>query len=142
MTSYPTSTRRVRTMGTLATTIAVGLAVVVPAAADARKPVTRAEASAVTHRIADDAAAKLDARSATGIEDLSNGAARVDRSRTSVGNYLRYGKFRMGASFALFGTNTVDGVVRTLWCIGYVEVRRPRNGGTRVVAGNLLCPVS
>ena len=127
----------------LITTVAVALAVAGPAAAaQARKPVTRAEASAVTHRIAAQSAAKLEAQSATGIEALANGAASIDRSRTSVGNYLRYGRFRMGASFALFGTNTVDGVTRTLWCVGYVEVARARDGGTRVAPGNLICPVS
>jgi len=127
----------------LITTVAVALAVVAPAgAAQARKPVTRAEASAVTHRIAEQSAARLEAQSATGIEAVTKGAASIDRSRTSVGNYLRYGKFRMGASFALFGTNTVDGVTRTLWCVGYVEVARARHGGTRVVPGNLICPGS
>jgi len=125
------------------TTIAIGLAVVVPAAAaQAREPVTRAEAAGAAHRIAHEAAAEIEAQSATGIEDLTNGAASVERSRTSVGNYLRYGKFRMGASFALFGTNTVNGVARTLWCVGYVEVVRARNGHTQVVPGNLICPAS
>ena len=87
-----------------------GLAVLVPAAAaEARKPVTRVEVSAAAHRIADQSAAELEDHSATGLEALTNGAARIDRSRTSVGNYLRFGKFRKGASFALFGTNTVNG---------------------------------
>lgn len=130
-------------MRTLITTIAIGLAVVTPAAAaHARKPVTRTEASAVTHRIAERSAAQLEAQSATGIEDLTNGAASIDRSRTSLGNYLRYGRYRMGTSFALFGTNTIDGEARTLWCIGYVEVARAKNGRTRVSPGNLVCPVS
>jgi hypothetical protein len=121
-------------MRTLITTVAIGLAVVAPAAAaDARAPVTRAEASLVAQRLAQQAA--------TGIEDLTNGAARVDRSRTSVGNYLRYGRFRMGVSFALFGTNTVDGVARTLWCIGNLEVVRAKSGRRRV-AVNFGCPVS
>jgi hypothetical protein len=121
-------------MRTLITTVAIGLAVVAPAAAaDARAPVTRAEASLVAQRLAQQAA--------TGIEDLTNGAARVDRSRTSVGNYLRYGRFRMGVSFALFGTNTVDGVARTLWCIGNLEVVRAKSGRRRV-AVNFSCPVS
>ena len=118
-------------------TIAVGLAVVVPAAAaEAREPVTRAEAAAVARQ----AAVGLAAQSATGIEDLTNGAASIDRSRTSVGNYLRYSKFRMGASFAVFGTNTVNGVTRTLWCVGYVEILRTKNGRTRVAPGNVVCP--
>jgi len=130
-------------MRTLIITIAIAVAVVAPAAAaQARKPVTRAEVSAATHRLAEQSATQLTAQSATGIEDLTNGAAHVDRSRTSVGNYLRYGRFRMGASFALFGTNTVDGEPRTLWCVGYVEVARARNGRTRVSPGTLLCPVS
>jgi hypothetical protein len=129
-------------MRTLIVTAAIGLAVVAPAAAaDARGSLTRAEASAAAQRVADQAAAELQNQSATGIEDLSNGAASVDRSRTSVGNYLRYGKFRMGVSFALFGTNTVNGIARTLWCIGNLEVVRARNGRTRT-AGNLTCPVS
>ena len=129
-------------MRTPITTVAIGLAVLAPAAAaDARAPVTRAEASVAAHRLAEQAATKLEDQSATGIEILTKGAARVDRSRTSVGNYLRYSKFRMGVSFALFGTNTVDGVTRTLWCIGNLEVMRARNGGTRV-AGNVTCPVS
>ena len=85
---------------------------------------------------------ELETQSATGIEDLTNGAASVDRSRTSVGNYLRYGKFRRGASFALFGTNTVNGVTRMLWCVGCVEVVRTANGRIRVAPGNLICPVS
>ena len=130
-------------MRTLTTTIALGAAVVAPAAAaDARQPVTRADAAAAARSLARQAAVEVEGQSAKGIEQLTNGAARVDRSRTSVGNYLRYGKFRMGASFALFGTNTVNGELRTLWCIGYVEVTRAGNGRTRVAPGNLLCPVS
>jgi serine protease inhibitor ecotin len=114
-------------MRTLITTVAIGLAVFAPAAAaETRAPVTRAEASRAAHGLAQQAATKLEGQSATGIEILTGGAARVDRSRTSVGNYLRYSKFRMGVSFALFGTNTVDGVTRTLWCI----------------AGNVTCPIS
>jgi len=128
---------------TLTTTIALGAAVVSPAAAaEARAPVTRADAAAAARSLARQAAVQVEGQSATGIEDLTNGAARVDRSRTSVGNYLRYGRFRMGASFALFGTNTVNGELRTLWCIGYVEVTRTANGRNRVAPGNLVCPVS
>lgn len=128
---------------TLITTIAVGLAVVAwpAAAAEAREPVARAEVSAAAHRLANQSAAELEDHSARGVEDLTNGAASVDRSRTSVGNYLRYGKFRMGASFALFGTNTVDGVAHMLWCIGNLEVVRTPNGHARVNA-NVTCPVS
>jgi hypothetical protein len=129
-------------MRTLLTTAAIGLAVIVPAgAAQARAPVTRAEASIAAHRLAQQAATELQDQSATGIEILTRGAARVDRSRTSVGNYVRYSQFRMGVSFALFGTNTVDGVARTLWCVGNLEVVRARNGRTRV-AGGVTCPVS
>ena len=143
MTNFATAGQGIRSLRTLGITIALGLAVLVPAAAaEARKPVTRAEASAITHRVAKESAAQLEAQSATGIEDLTNGAASIDRSRTSVGNYLHYGKFRMGASFALFGTNTRDGEAHTLWCIGYVEVMRTRGGGTRVAPGHLICPVS
>jgi hypothetical protein len=121
-------------MRTLITTVAIGLAVMAPgAAAEARAPITRAEVSRAAQRLAE--------QSARGIEDLTNGAASVDRSRTSIGNYLRYGRFRMGASFALFGTNTVDGVARTLWCVGNLEVVRAKNGRARV-AGNVVCPVS
>ena len=97
---------------------------------------------AAARSLARQAAVEVEGQSAKGIEDLTNGAARIDRSRTSVGNYLRYGRFRMGASFALFGTNTVNGELRTLWCIGYVEVTRAANGRTRVAPGSLLCPVS
>jgi hypothetical protein len=122
--------------------IALGLAVLVPAAAaDARSPVTRVEVSAAAHQIADQAAAQLENHSATGVEVLTSGAARIDRSRTSVGNYLRFGKFRMGASFALFGTNTVNGTAHTLWCIGNIEVVRRATGPARVSA-NVTCPVS
>lgn len=129
-------------MRTLITTVAIGLAVVAPAAAaEARAPVTRAEASLAAHRLAQQAATELEDQSAMGIEILTRGAARVDRSRTSVGNYLRYSKFRMGVSFALFGTNTVDGVARTLWCVGNLEVARAGTGRTRV-AGGVTCPVS
>jgi type II secretory pathway pseudopilin PulG len=128
-------------MRTLITTIGIGLAVVAPAAAaETRQQVTRAETFAAAQRIAVQSAAALEDQTATGIEELTNGAARIDRSRTSVGNYLRYSKFRSGASFALFGTNTVNGETRALWCIGNVEVVRAGNGHTRVAA-NVTCPV-
>src|SRR5829696_4062175 len=130
------------TMRTLIITIGIGLAVIAPAAAaEAREPVTRVEASAAAHRLAIQSAAKLEDQSASGLRELTNGAADIDRSRTSVGNYLRYSKFRMGASFALFGTNTVNGATHTLWCIGNIEVVRARNGGARVAA-HVNCPVS
>jgi hypothetical protein len=64
-------------MRTLITTVAVVSAVIAPAAAaEARAPVTRAAVSVATHRLAEQAA--------TGIEDVTNGAASIDRSRTSV----------------------------------------------------------
>jgi len=129
-------------MRTLIITIGIGLAVIAPAAAaEAREPVTRVEASAAAHRLAIQSAAKLEDQSASGLRELTNGAASIDRSRTSVGNYLRYSKFRMGASFALFGTNTVDGKAHTLWCIGNIEVTRGKDGLARVAA-NVSCPVS
>jgi hypothetical protein len=113
---------------------ALSVALLVPAAAaEAREPVTSARAFAAAQQLAN--------QSATRLEQLSNGAARIDRSRTSVGNYVSYGKFRKGASFALFGTNTVNGETHTLWCIGNVEVVQSRNGRARVAA-NLTCPVS
>jgi hypothetical protein len=129
-------------MRTLTLTLAIGLAVAVPAAsATARQPVTRTEALAAAQHFAVQSAAALEDPAVTGIEDLTNGAASIDRSRTSVGNYLRYSSFRSGASFALFGTNTVNGQVRTLWCVGNVEVVRAKNGRARV-ASTLTCPVS
>ncbi len=113
---------------------ALAVALLVPsAAAEAREPVTSARAFAAAQQLANQAATRL--------EQLSNGTARIDRSRTSVGNYISYGKFRKGASFALFGTNTVDGKAHTLWCVGNVEVVQTGNGRTRVAA-NLTCPVS
>jgi hypothetical protein len=115
-------------------TITVALAVLAPAAAaQAREPVTSAKAFAAAQQLANRAASQL--------EDLSNGAARFDRSRTSVGNYMSYGKFRKGASFALFGTNTVNGQTHTLWCIGNIEVVQAAGGRARVAA-NVTCPVS
>jgi hypothetical protein len=112
---------------------ALSVALLVPAAAaEAREPVTSARAFAAAGQLANQTASRL--------ERLTNGAARIDRSRTSVGNYVSYGKFRKGASFALFGTNTVNGETHTLWCIGNVEVVQSRNGPARVAA-NLTCPV-
>ena len=112
------------------------LAVALPAsatAAEAREPVTRAAVSAVAQRLA--------AQSATGLEKLTNGGASVDRSQTSVSNYRQHGKFRMGASFVLFGTNTVDGQVGPLRCVGTVELAQGKTGRARVAA-NLTCPSS
>ena len=109
------------------------LAMAPAAGARTSKPVTQAEVFAAAQRLAD--------QSAAGIEELTNGAASVDRSRTTVGTYLRHGKFRMGASFELFGTNTVNGETRPLRCVGTMEVVRANNGRARVAA-DLTCPVS
>jgi hypothetical protein len=109
------------------------LAMAPAAGAKTSKPVSRAAVSAAAQRLAN--------QSAAGLEELTRGAAIVDRSRTSVGSYLRHGQFRMGASFTLFGTNTVNGEVRPLRCVGYVEVVRAKNGRARVAA-DLTCPVS
>src|SRR5262245_49668443 len=112
---------------------ALAAAVLVPAAAaDARKPVARAAVFTTAQSLAGQAA--------SGLEVLTGGTARVDRSRTSVGSYISYGKFRKGVSFALFGTNTVNGETRTLWCIGNVEVVQAGKGRPRA-AVNLTCPV-
>lgn len=112
------------------------LAMAVPASAVAaapRQPVTHAAAFASAQRLADGSAAAL--------EDLAGGAVTIDRSRTSVGNYLNYGKYRKGVSFALFGTNTVEGKTHTLWCVGNFVFGAAKDGGTSV-AGNVTCPVS
>ena len=112
------------------------LAVAVPAsagAAQAREPVSRAAVFAEAQRLAD--------QSAEGLEQLTKGAASVDRSRTSVGHYVTHGKFRRGVSFELFGTNTVNGEARPLRCVGTVELLREGNGHSRVVA-NLRGPIS
>jgi hypothetical protein len=129
-------------MRTLIITAAVGLAAVAPAtAAEAREPVTRAEVSGAAHRLADQSATELENHSAAAIEGLTSGTVSIDHSRTSVGNYLRYGKFRVGASFALFGTNTVNGVASTLLCIGNLEVVHRKNGRVGITE-NLTCPIS
>ncbi len=103
------------------------------AVAAPRVPVTHAAAFASAQRLADQAAAAL--------EDMGNGAVSIDRSRTSVGNYLNYGTFRKGVSFALFGTNTVDGKARTLWCVGNFEFAARKNARIRNT-GNVTCPIS
>ena len=72
------------TMKTITTSLAVALAVTPAAAAQAREPVTRAEAAAAAHRVAHDAALGIAAQSGTGVEALSDGAARVDRARASA----------------------------------------------------------
>lgn len=112
------------------------LAMAAPASAAAaapRQPVTHAAAFASAQRLADSSAAAL--------EDLAGGAVTIDRSRTSVGNYMNYGKFRKGVSFVLFGTNTVNGEKHTLWCVGNFVFSAAKNGGNGVV-GNVSCPVS
>jgi hypothetical protein len=117
---------------TAVTVLAAGL-LVPAAAAEAREPVARAAVFAAAQGFA--------GQSASGLEALTHGAASIDRSRTSVGNYVSYGKFRKGVSFALFGTNTVAGETHTLWCIGNVELVQAGNGRPRS-AVNLTCPVS
>ena len=112
---------------------ALAVALLVPTAAGAAEPVTSVKAFAAAQRVAN--------KSATGLEQLTHGAARIDRSRTSVGNYLSYGKYRKSASFALFGTNTVNGEEHTLWCVGNIEFVTAKDGRT-VVAADLTCPVS
>jgi hypothetical protein len=115
--------------------VVAALAVAAPApavAAEAHGPVTRAAVYAAAQRLA--------SQSAAGLERLTNGAASVDRSRTTVGDYVRHGKSRGGASFSLFGTNTVNGEARSFRCVGTVELVRAGNGPARVAA-NLTCPV-
>ena len=112
------------------------LAVAVPApaaAAEAREPVTSAKAFAAAQSLAN--------QTATRLEQLTNGAASFDRARTSVGNYMSYGKFRKGASFALFGTNTINGASHPLRCVGNVDVVTTKDGRSSVGA-HLTCPVS
>ena len=58
------------TMKTITTSLAVALAVTPAAAAQAREPVTRAEAAAAAHRVAHDAALGIAAQSGTGVEAL------------------------------------------------------------------------
>ena len=113
--------------------LALAVALLVPTAAEAAEPVTSVKAFAAAQRLAN--------KSATGLEQLTHGAARIDRSRTSVGNYLSYSKNRKGASFALFGTNTVNGEAHTLWCVGNIEFVTAKDGRTSVAA-DLTCPVS
>jgi hypothetical protein len=122
-------------MRTFIATLAIGLGIAAPAdAAQATpNPVRSAEVFAAAHRISDQAVA--------GVEELTRGAAEIDRSRTSFGNYLRYSNRRQGASFALFGTIPVNGVARPFWCVGNVEVVRTGSGRTRV-AWTLSCPGS
>jgi hypothetical protein len=114
------------------------LAMALPASAAAAAAAPRVP---VTHAAAFASAQHLAGQSAAALEDVSNGAVTIDRSRTSVGNYLNYGKFRKGVSFALFGTNTVDGEARTLWCVGNFVFVPGKSGRTSAI-GNVTCPVS
>ena len=115
--------------GLLAAALA-SLAVAPFASAQPRTPVTRAEVFGAAQRQAE--------RSAAAVEKDGSGTVTIDRSRTSVGNYLRYGAFRKSASFALFGTKTVNGAADTFWCIGNVEVTRTKKGHTHS-RRNLTC---
>ena len=130
-------------MRTLTTTIAIGLAVVAPAAgAQARKPVTRAEVSAVTHRLAEQSATNLRHSRVLGI--------RGRHERRGQGRPLTHECRQLpalqqvphGRVVRTLGTNTVNGDARTLWCVGYVEFLRAKSGRTRVMPGSLICPVS
>lgn len=141
MPGFPTSTRRTRRrMKILGIGIAVGVVALAPAAAQARKPVTRSEVASTVKALADQSAGALESNSFAGI-DLSPGEISIDRSRTGVSNYERYGKYRMRASFALFGTRTVGGVTDTMLCLGQGDVIHARTGATRVLL-YLSCPVS
>ena len=115
--------------GLLAAALA-SLAVTPFASAQPRTPVTRAEVFGAAQRHAE--------RSAGTVERDGIGAVTIDRSRTSVGNYQRYSAFRKGASFAIFGTKTVNGAADTFWCIGNVEVTHTRRGHTSS-RRNLTC---
>lgn len=117
--------RRTTCITALLTAALASLAIAQVANAKPRHSITRAEVLAAAQRQAERSAARL--------EKDGNGTVSIDRSRTSVGNYLRYGVFRQSASFAIFGTNTVNGEAGTLWCIGNVEVRRTKKDHTRVL---------
>jgi hypothetical protein len=115
--------------GLLAAALA-SLAVAPFASAQPRTPVTRAEVFGAAQRQAE--------RSAATVQKDGSGTVTIDRSRTSVGNYMRYATFRKSASFAIFGTKTVNGAPDTFWCIGNVEVMRTEKGHTRS-RRNLTC---
>lgn len=140
MPSIQTSVPRIRSMGIVGVTIALALAAVLPAAAQARTRVTRSEVATAVKRLADQSASALETKSVAGL-NLDQGEVDIDRSRTRVSNFERYGKYRMRASFGLFGTHTVAGVERTMWCIGQADVIHARTGATRFVL-YLICPVS
>ena len=122
--------RRTTCITALLTAALASLAIAQVANAKPRASVTRAEVFAAAQGQAERAAATL--------EKGGNGTISIDRSRTSVGNYLRYGLFRQSASSAIFGTNTVNGEARTLWCVGNVEVRRIKKDNTGVLR-DLTC---
>jgi hypothetical protein len=122
--------RRTTIITALLAAALASLAIAPAALAKSRQPVTRADVFAAAHRLA--------AKAATELEGLSNGTVTIDRSQTSFGNYLPYGKFRKAAAFAIFGTRTTGGDANTLWCIGNVDVARARNGRMDV-AQELTC---
>jgi hypothetical protein len=122
--------RRTTIITGLLTAALASIAIAPVANAKPRHPVTRAEVFAAAQRHAE--------KSASALEKNGNGAVSIDRSRTSVGNYLGYGAFRKSASFALFGTKTVNGEPGTVWCVGNVEVRRTKNGHARILR-DLTC---
>jgi hypothetical protein len=122
--------RRTTIIAGLVAASLASLAIAPAAGAKSREPVTRADVFAAAHRLAAQAAAEL--------ESLSNGTVAIDRSQTSFGNYLPYGKFRKAAAFAIFGTRTAGGEANTLWCIGNVDVARAGNGRMQV-ARELTC---
>ena len=122
--------RRTTIITGLLTAALASLAIAPVAGAKPRDPVTRAEVFTAAKGQAERSAAKL--------EKDGNGAVSIDRSRTSVGSYLRNDAFRKSAAFAIFGTKTVNGEVGTVWCLGYVEVRRNKAGHARVLRG-LTC---
>jgi hypothetical protein len=113
----------------LVTAALASLAIAQVATARAPRPVTSAEVFAAAQQGAERAAARL--------EKNGNGTVSIDRSRTGVGNYFRLGAFRQSATFAIFGTKTVNGKADTLWCLGTVEVMRSKTH-TRVRRG-LTC---
>ena len=115
--------RRTTIITGLLTAALASLAIAPFASAQPRMPVTRTEVFGAAQRQAE--------KSAATVERDASGAVTIDRSHTSVGNYLRYGIFRKSASFAIFGTKTVNGAPDTLWCIGNVEIMRTKGGHTR-----------
>jgi len=95
------------------------------ASAKPRDRVTHAEVFAAVERQA--------AKTATTVEVDGGGEVSIDRSRTTVGHYMRDGAFRKSATFAIFGTKTVNGEADTVWCLGSADITRTKNGQTRVL---------